>query len=132
MISIILPPQRRKPQGSPLEDFLEVLPLQYRTIVAIAYFTNSKIEDILFLQKQDITPELILIRDSTLQKVKKVSILAQLQPYLTVFLNGYNPQKSDLLFTDKEGNPLKSSQVFKILKLVANKINLPDIYWLIL
>ena len=132
MVSTILPPQQQKNQSSLLENFLQVLPLQYRTLVAIAYFTNSRIEDILLLQKQDITLGKIIIRDSTLEKVKKVPILSQLQPYLTVYLNGYNPQKSDLLFTDKQGKPLKSSQVFKILKLVANKINLPDIYWLIL
>lgn len=132
MINMSLPLQTWKHQSSLLEDFLQVLPLQYRTIVAIAYFTNSKVEDILLLRKQDITSEIMMIRDSTLRKVKKVPILAQLQPYLTLYLNGYNPQTSDLLFTDNAGNPLQISQVFKILKIVAKNINLPDIYWLIL
>ncbi|MDJ0597318.1 MAG: tyrosine-type recombinase/integrase [Crocosphaera sp.] len=129
---MMLSPQRCTPQCSLLEEFLQVLPLQYRTIVAIAYFTTSRIKDILLLQKQDITPEKIIIRDSTLQKIKKVTIIPKLRPYLTVYLNGYDTQKSDFLFTDQLGQPLKSSQVFKILKIVAKNINLPHIYWLIL
>ena len=132
MVSIIPPLQRRKPQNSLLEDFLQVLPLQYRTIVAIAYFTNSRIEDILLLREQDITSEIMMIRDSTLKKLKKVPILADLQPYLTLYLNGCHSQTSDLLFTDNAGNPLPISQVFKIIKIVAKNINLPDMYLLIL
>ncbi|MDJ0730488.1 MAG: tyrosine-type recombinase/integrase [Crocosphaera sp.] len=132
ILNTIIAPQPWEPNISLLEEFLDLLPLQYRTIVALAYFTASRIEDILSLQKQDITPETIIIQDSTSQKRKKVQIIARLQPYLTVYLNGYESQPSNLLFTDQFGQPLKSSQVFKVLKIVAKKINLPDLYLFVL
>ncbi|ACB51845.1 hypothetical protein cce_2497 [Crocosphaera subtropica ATCC 51142] len=128
MLNTLLTPHLWKPKISLLEEFLQVLPLQYRTIVALAYFTTSRVEDILSLQKQDITSEMIIIEDSTLRKTKQVPIITKLRPYLTVYLNGYETQSSDFLFSDKLGKPLKTSQVFKILKMVANKINLPDMY----
>lgn len=132
MLNTLLTPQQWKPEISLLEEFLRVLPLQYRTIVAIAYFTTSRIDDILYLRKQDISSEIIIIKDSNLKKTKKVSIIAKLRPYLTVYLNGYKAQSSDFLFSDNLGKPLRTSQVFKILNIVANKINLPDMYWSIL
>lgn len=128
MFNTLLTPQLWKPKISLLEEFLQVLPLQYRTIVALAYFTTSRIEDILSLQKKDITSEIIIIEDSNLREIKKVPIMTKLRPYLTVYLNGYDPNQSDLLFTDRLGNPLTSSHVFKILNIVAKKINLPDMY----
>lgn len=132
MLNAIFAPQPWEPNISLLEEFLDILPLQYRTIVALAYFTASRIEDILSLQKEDINPETIIIKDSNSQKIRKARIIAELRPYLTVYLNGYNFEKSNFLFADRLGNPLKSSQVFKILKIVANNISLPDVYLFIL
>ncbi|CCQ67318.1 tyrosine-type recombinase/integrase [Crocosphaera watsonii] len=115
-----------------MEEFLDQLPLKYRTIVAIAYFTASRIEDILSLHKEDITHETVIIKDSNAKNRKQVQIIPRLRPYLTVYLNGYKSQPSSLLFSDKFGYPLKSSQVFKVLKMVAKNINLPYVYLFIL
>ena len=132
MLNTIVSPQPWEAEISLLEEFLELLLLQYRTIVAWAYFTASSIEDILSLQKEDITNEILIIQDSNTKKTKQIQIIPRLRPYLTVYLNGYKSQQSNLLLTDKFGNPLKISQVFKVLKMVAKKINLPHLYLFIL
>ncbi|MEL4896218.1 tyrosine-type recombinase/integrase [Crocosphaera sp. Alani8] len=124
--------QSREPSISPLEELLETLPLRHRIIVALAYFTSSKIEDVLSLQQKDITSTTVFIRDSNTRKVKKSKITARLRPYLTVYLNGKELQKSNFLFTDRAGKPLKSFQVFKVLEAVAKSINFPDVYLFIL
>ena len=132
MLNTLLAPQPWETNISLLEEFLDVLPLQYRTIVALGYFTASRIEDILSLQKHNITPQTIIIQDSSSKTTREVQIIAKLRPYLTVYLNGCQNKTSNFLFTDRLGNPLKSSQVFKILKMVARTINLPHIYLFIL
>lgn len=132
MLNTILAPQPWEPNISLLEEFLDILPLQYRTIVALSYFTASRIEDILSLQKHHITPQTIIIQDSSSKTTREAQIIARLRPYLTVYLNGYNNQRSSFLFTDRLGKPLKTSQVFKILRMVAKTINLPHVYLFIL
>ena len=132
MLNTILSPQPWDAEVSLLEEFLGQLPLKYRTIVAIAYFTASRIEDILSLHKEYITHETVIIKDSNAKNRKQVQIIPRLRPYLTVYLNGYKSQPSSLLFRDKFGYPLKSSQVFKVLKMVAKNINLPYVYLFIL
>ncbi|MGK7880220.1 MAG: tyrosine-type recombinase/integrase [Crocosphaera sp.] len=132
MLNTIFSHQPWEAEISLLEEFLDLLPIQYRTIVALAYFTASRIEDILFLQKEDITNEMLIIQDSNTKKTKQIQIIPRLRPYLTVYLNGYKSQQSNLLFTDKFGNPLKISQVLKVLNMVAKKINLPNVYLFIL
>ena len=115
-----------------LEEFLDTLPLQYRTIVALAYFTSSRISDVLSLKISDISSEGIVIKQSEFGEVKFVPMLSFLKPYLTVYLNGFHQHKSAFLFTDKSGNPLKASTVFKVLKLVAKQIHFPEIYLFVL
>lgn len=119
-------------QVLPIEEFLETLPLTYRTIVALAYFTSSRISDVLSLKVKDIAPDQIIIHQSDLGKPKCVPILASLKPYLTVYLNGQKHNYSDLIFADKFGQPLKQSTVMKVLKLVAKQISLPELYLFVL
>lgn len=132
MLNAILPPHSWEPEIPALEEFLDTLPLQYRTIVALAYFTSSRIEDILSLKLGDILAETIIIQESELKQTKYVPIVSSLRPYLTVYLNGYQPHPSEFLFTDSKGQPLKIASVFKILNIVAQKINLPEIYLFVL
>ncbi|MGK7942738.1 MAG: tyrosine-type recombinase/integrase [Crocosphaera sp.] len=132
MLKALLAPQPWELEISALEEFLDTLPLQYRTIVALAYFTSSRIEDILSLKFRDILAETIIIQESEGKKPKYVPIISSLRPYLTVYLNGYQVSPSDFLFTDSKGKPLKSSSVFKILKIVAKEINLPELYLFVL
>lgn len=132
MLNAILPLHSWEPEISALEEFLDTLPLQYRTIVALAYFTSSRIEDILSLKFRDILAETIIIQESELKQTKYVPIISSLRPYLTVYLNGHQLNPSDFLFTDSKGKPLTSSSVFKILKIVAKEIYLPEIYLFVL
>ncbi|MDJ0510702.1 MAG: tyrosine-type recombinase/integrase [Crocosphaera sp.] len=132
MLNAILPPHSWEPEISALEEFLDTLPLQYRTIVALAYFTSSRIEDILSLKFRDILAETIVIEESEPKQTKYVPIISILRPYLTVYLHGYKSHQSELLFTNSNGKPLKSSSVFKILNIVAKEINLPEIYLFVL
>ncbi len=132
MLNIVHEPQPCSEQVSLLEELLDTLPLKYRTIVALAYFTSSRIEDILSLKKDNITTEKIIIKQSELGETKYVPILSNLRPYLTVYLNGYEENESEFVFSDKLGKPLTSSLVFKVLNIVAKKINLPEIYLFVL
>ncbi|MGB5594870.1 MAG: tyrosine-type recombinase/integrase [Crocosphaera sp.] len=132
MLNIVHEPQLCSEQVSLLEELLDTLPLKYRTIVALAYFTSSRIEDILSLKKKNITTEKIIIKQSELGETKYVPILSNLRPYLTVYLNGYEEKESEFVFSDKLGKPLTSSLVFKVLNIVAKKINLPEIYLFVL
>ncbi|MEA5534795.1 tyrosine-type recombinase/integrase [Crocosphaera sp. XPORK-15E] len=119
-------------QISLLEEFLDILPLKYRTIVALAYFTSSRINDILSLKVSDIKADQIIINQSEFGKAKCVPILSTLKPYLTVYLNGLYQKNSDFIFPDKLGKPMKISSVFKVLKLVAQQVNLPEMYLFVL
>ena len=55
-----------------------------------------------------------------------------LRPYLTIYLNGLRSKKSAFLFVNSQGEPLKSWVVFRVLKITARKINLPEVYFFIL
>lgn len=119
-------------EESLLREFLDTLPLCYRTIVAIAYFTSSKISDIISLKTSDIHPHQIEIFESESDSNRLVPITPLLRPYLTLYLNGLKQQKSEFLFSNSQGEPLKSWTVFRVLDLVARQINLPEIYLFIL
>ncbi|WP_119259370.1 tyrosine-type recombinase/integrase [cyanobacterium endosymbiont of Rhopalodia gibberula] len=119
-------------QESLLQEFLETLPLPYKTMVAIAYFTSSRINDILSLKTSDIYPNQIKIAKSEPSFNKLVPITPLLRPYLTIYLNGLKPQKSAFLFVNSQGEPLKSWVVFRVLNMTARQINLPEIYFFIL
>ena len=84
------------------------------------------------LKISDISSEGIVIKQSEFGAVKCVPMLSLLKPYLTVYLNGYHQHKSAFLFTDKFGKPLKTSTVFKVLKLVAEQIHFPEMYLFVL
>lgn len=115
-----------------LQEFLETLPLQYRTMVAIAYFTSSRISDILNLKTSDIYPNQIKITKSESNSGKLVPITPLLRPYLTIYINGLESQKSAFLFVNSRGEPFKSWVVFHVLNIIARQINLPEIYFFIL
>ncbi|MEA5511081.1 tyrosine-type recombinase/integrase [Crocosphaera sp. UHCC 0190] len=132
MLNLTYTPPESLDQFSLLEEFLGILPLKYRTIVALAYFTSSRISDILSLKVSDIKDDQIIINQSEFGKPKCVPILSTLKPYLTVYLNGYYQKRSGLIFADKVGKPMKSSSVFKVLKLVSKQISLPEMYLFIL
>ncbi|HAC62601.1 MAG TPA: dimethyladenosine transferase [Cyanothece sp. UBA12306] len=119
-------------QDSLLQEFLDTLPLKYRTIMAIAYFTSSKITDILSLKISDIYPDKIAINHSESEQTQLVPITSLLRPYLTLYLNGFCQQKSEFIFGDTRGEPLQIGKVFRVLNLVARQINLPEIYLFIL
>lgn len=119
-------------QESLLQEFLETLPLPYKTMVAISYFTSSRISDILFLKTNDIYPDQIKIARSEFNSYKLVPITPLLRPYLTIYLNGLKSQKSAFLFVNSKGEPFKTCVVFKVLNITARQINLPEIYFFIL
>jgi integrase len=119
-------------QGSLLQEFLETLPLPYKTIVAIAYFTSSRISDILLLKNSDIYSNQIKIIKSESSLNNLVPITPLLRPYLTIYLNGLKPHKSAFIFVDSQGEPLKSWVVFQVLNMTARQINLPEVYCFIL
>ncbi|WP_267383438.1 tyrosine-type recombinase/integrase [Cyanobacterium sp. uoEpiScrs1] len=119
-------------QESLLQEFLETLPLPYKTMVAISYFTSSRISDILFLKTNDIYPDQIKIARSEFNSYKLVPITPLLRPYLTIYLNGLKSQKSAFLFVNSKGEPFKTCVVFKVLNMTARQINLPEIYFFIL
>ncbi|XTZ19281.1 MAG: tyrosine-type recombinase/integrase [cyanobacterium endosymbiont of Rhopalodia fuxianensis] len=119
-------------QESLLQEFLETLPLPYKTIVAIAYFTSSRISDILILKTSDIYPNQIKITKSESNFNKLVPITPLLRPYLTIYLNGLKPQKSAFLFVNSQGEPLTSWVVFRVLNITARQIHLPEVYLFIL
>ncbi|XTZ11472.1 MAG: tyrosine-type recombinase/integrase [cyanobacterium endosymbiont of Rhopalodia inflata] len=119
-------------QESLLQEFLETLPLPYKTIVAISYFTSSRISDILILKTSDIYPNQIKITKSESNFNKLVPITPLLRPYLTIYLNGLKPQESAFLFVNSQGEPLTSWVVFRVLNITARQINLPEVYLFIL
>ena len=132
MVNVSKQPQASLEELSLLKEFLDSLPLKYRTIVAIAYLTSSRIRDVLTLKVSDIKANLITINQSELSQGKCSPILPLLQSYLTVYLNGKKFNQSEFLFADKFGQPLKTSTVFKVLQLVAKPINFPDVYLFVL
>ncbi len=119
-------------QESLLREYLATLPLPYRTMVAIAYFTSSKISDIISLKTSDIYPNQIQISQTESKSYKLVPITPLLRPYLTIYMNGINREKSGFLFSDSHGHPLKSWTVFRVLNLIAAQINLPEVYLFVL
>ena len=117
---------------SPLEEFLATLPLKYRTMVAIAYFTSSKISDILSLKLSDIDAHKIAIFQSESASIKLAPIDPLLRPYLSIYLNALTEHSSDFIFTNALGELMNSWSVFQVLKRVASQINLPELYLFVL
>ena len=100
--------------------------------MAIAYFTSSKISDVLSLKIDDIYPDQIAISQSESNQIQLVPIPPLLRPYLTIYLNGFNQNNSELLFSNSQGEPMQIWRVFRVLNLVAHQINLPEVYLFIL
>ncbi|ACK64441.1 hypothetical protein PCC8801_0343 [Rippkaea orientalis PCC 8801] len=120
------------PEDSPLQEFLATLPLKYRTIVALAYFTSSKIIDILSLKISDIDADKILIVQSDSGFSKLVPINPLLRPYLTIYLDGMGQKSTEFVFANSVGESMDSMSVFEVLKLVARQINFPEVYLFVL